>query len=62
MKWLLSFLFKRLRERSTIVTVLTAIFGAIGFNLAPEAKEGIIVGVLAVLTAVGFLTPEKEGD
>lgn len=60
MQWIIKYLVSRLRERSTIVTLLTTIFGAIGIKLAPDATESIITGILGILTAVGFLTKESE--
>ncbi len=60
MKAVLDWIIVRGKERSTILTVLTLIGGAVGFNFAPEQQEAIIGIIVAVLTAICVFTKEAK--
>lgn len=60
MKAVLDWIIARGKERSTILTVLTLICGAVGLDLAPEQQEAIIGIIVALLTAIGVFTKEAK--
>ncbi|QXP08490.1 MAG: hypothetical protein [Arizlama microvirus] len=49
----------RLKEKSTIVTIVTGILGAIGINIAPGMHDLIVNAVIAILATIGIVTREK---
>lgn len=60
MKNFLKYLLERGKEKSTIITAITVIAGGFGASLLPEQSEAIAGVVIAVLTAVGVFTKEKN--
>lgn len=46
------FLLDRLKEKSTITTILTLVAGAAGLHFAPEQQELITGAVVAVVSAI----------
>lgn len=49
---MVQFLIDRLKEKSTITTVVTLIVGAAGLHVAPEQKDLIVGAVVAVVSAI----------
>lgn len=62
MKWLIRFLVSRLKEKSTIGTVVTGVFGAFGINAFPELKDGIVAVMAAIVSLIAILTRERESE
>jgi hypothetical protein len=60
MKKLLDYILERGKEKSTILTVLTLLSGAIGFSVSPEQSEAIGTAVVSVLALVGVFTKESN--
>lgn len=60
MKAVLDWIISRGKERSTILTILTLIGGAVGFNFAPEQQEAVTGVIIAILTAIGVFTKEAK--
>lgn len=48
----ITFLVARLKEKSTITTIVTLITGAVGVNIAPDQKDLIVGAVVAVVSAI----------
>lgn len=56
MKWIL----ERLKEKSTIATLLTGLAGVAGFTLAPELQTEIVTAVAAIASAIAIITAEDK--
>jgi hypothetical protein len=56
------FLFARLKEKSTIVTILTLIAGVAGVNLSPENKDLIVTAVVSVVSAIAAFWGEDKPE
>lgn len=52
MNKIIPFVWERLKERSTQVTIVTLILGVVGVEIAPEQKDTIIVAVGGVISAI----------
>ena len=53
---LVSFLIDRLKEKSTITTIVTLIGGAVGLQMAPEQKDTIIAVVVGIVSLIPCCT------
>lgn len=62
MAWLIKYLISRLKEKSTIGTVVTAALGAFGIKAFPALKDGIIAVIAAVVSLIAILTRESESE
>ena len=52
MKNIIPFLLARLREKSTITTIVTIVAGIVGARISPENTEVISTAVLGVVSAI----------
>lgn len=53
------FMWRRLFEKSTLITFATLASTLLGINIEPQFTDAILTGAVAILSAVGILTPEK---
>ena len=58
----LRYVLARLKEKSTITTLVSLVLGSVGCTLAPSSHELITNAVLSVLACIGIFTREKDGD
>lgn len=56
---MLKFILDRLKEKSTIVSIVTIGAGLIGVQLAPDQVEAIAIAVAAITAVVAVFTPSK---
>nr|QJB19258.1 MAG: hypothetical protein [Microvirus sp.] len=61
MTMVLRYVLARLKEKSTITTLVSLALGSVGWTLAPSSHELITNAVLSVLACIGIFTREK-GD
>lgn len=54
-----AYIVARLKEKSTIVTLIVSALAAIGVNIDPSQKDAIMQVVIAILAAVGIFTRER---
>ena len=60
MKKLLNFILERGNEKSTVLTLLTAVLGLVGVAVTPEQSDAIAVAVMSALTLIGVFTKEEK--
>lgn len=60
----LKFIFARLKEKSTITTIVTLILGIVGVNVSPENQDVIITAAGGVISAIAIFwgQDEKTGE
>jgi hypothetical protein len=56
MNWIID----RLKEKSTVATLLTGIAGATGWALAPELQEAILATVAGLVSIIAIMTKEEK--
>lgn len=56
---MIKYILDRLKEKSTIGTIITLVVGAFGLAVTPEQSEAIIGAVTAIVSAIAIFTPSK---
>lgn len=62
MQWLLKYVISRLKEKSSLGTIVTIILGSFGIKEFPELKEAIMAFMSGIISLIAILTREKESD
>ena len=60
MNKIVSFVLARLKEKSTLTTIVTLVAGIAGVSLSPENKEVIATAVLGVVSAIAMFWGEDK--
>jgi len=60
MSKILNYVLERLKEKSTILTLLTLGGGFAGANFAPEQTEAIVAAVTGIVSAIAVFTKEAK--
>lgn len=58
----MKYILDRLREKSTILTILTLVLGFFGAKLSPEIQEQITNAVLAIISGIAIFTESKQAS